>query len=335
MAPERYDRQSIIEGRLRPMLRNPKAAWAEPCVLHDGPKTMKMANALHIRRSDGRRQVTVKLEKFDGRNAAGEFTNKTEIPLDPEDVDALCSYLIAQEALKDLSIGERYLFLDGREIPPHRLSALAKLVAESDLSGEQLSGLKASIMHAAYRSALEELRGLLDHEDVEAVFQSWFEMHPWMFGTSYIGREDPRKIGLHEQVDIILRSVDGYLDIVELKRPSVDVLRYGGGRDMWYWSADASEALGQCANYLRCVDQNHHMLKVEEGLPFIRPRARVVMERSQDWTPEKRDALRTLNAALHGIEIWTYDQVLAMAERLVGCYEPSEDGDGAGPAVGA
>lgn len=100
MAPEQYDRTAIIEGKLQPMPKNSNAAWAKPGILHDGPRTMTMLHALHIEHSDGRRGVVLRFEKFDEKNDDGNFTGKTAIPLDEDAVNALCSYLAAQEVLK-------------------------------------------------------------------------------------------------------------------------------------------------------------------------------------------------------------------------------------------
>jgi hypothetical protein len=39
----------------------------------------------------------------------------------------------------------------------------------------------------------------------------------------------------------------------------------------------------------------------------------------------KKDALRTINASQHFIEIWTYDHLLAMVQQLIQHYEVTED----------
>ena len=63
-----YDRQTIIEGRLAPLPKNPNAAWADPVVLHDGPRKVASGRALHVKRSDGRREVHLTLWQFGGRD---------------------------------------------------------------------------------------------------------------------------------------------------------------------------------------------------------------------------------------------------------------------------
>jgi Domain of unknown function (DUF4263) len=107
-------------------------------------------------------------------------------------------------------------------------------------------------------------------------------------------------------------------------------LRLDQSRHTYYFTADVSVAVAQCANYITKTEENRHQLAQVEGAFFLKPRARIVIGRSTGWDKQKRDALRTLNGSLHFIEVWTYDQLLAMAERMVGLYEipssqPSSD----------
>jgi len=319
----RYDRQAIVEGKLEPLQRNPNAAWADPLLLHDGPRKVTSVRALHVNRSDGRRQVALTLRSFGQPDDDGYFTQRASIHLDDAAVRALCQYLGAQEALKAVCFGEHVILGDGRVLSQETAERIASLVSEGGLTPDALANMHAATQHAAYRAALAELEELLQANDQESAYQAWFEGQPWAFGTSYVGRVEARTVGLHEQVDIILKTADGYLDIIELKRPSTDPLRgvqRGKGLSCC-WSAPAAEAIGQCAHYLRSVEEKRHLLQVDEGLPFVKPRARVVMGRSHAWETSKHDALRTLNAALHGVEVWTYDHVLTMARQLVACYE--------------
>lgn len=48
------------------------------------------------------------------------------------------------------------------------------------------------------------------------------------------------------------------------------------------------------------------------------PRVRVVIGRSHDWDKDRRRGLRRLNAHLTGIEVLTFDQILARADVMIG-----------------
>lgn len=111
---------------------------------------------------------------------------------------------------------------------------------------------------------------------------------------------------------------DGHRDIVELKRPDMEVLVYDETHRNFYFAAEASKAIGQCHRYLDVLHE-----KASKGLddhPEIvayHPRATIVMGRSHDWLADKSKALHGLNRRLNGITLITYDQLVAQGERLV------------------
>ena len=162
---------------------------------------------------------------------------------------------------------------------------------------------------------------LLNVAQDEKIYQKWFEAHPWICGTNYIRRVNVRRIGLHDITDIVMETTDGYLDLFELKRPDLPVLRLDKSRDIFFFSKEASQAIAQAANYVVRTEENRHMLAQTEKLHFLKPRARVIIGRSDSWQKATRDALRILNGSLHFIEVWTYDDVLAMADQLMRMYE--------------
>ena len=201
---------------------------------------------------------------------------------------------------------------------------LERLLRDGVLTTETLHNIGVTTQYLRHKLAVQELQRYLQQETDEGVFQKWFEANPWIFGTTYVGRRDGRTIGLHEITDILLETSDGYLDLIELKRPDAPVLVYDKSRKLYYFSALVSQAIAQCANYIVTTEGNRHMLKNLEGMMFLKPRARVVVGRSNDWSDSQRDMLRTLNGSMHFIEVWTYDQLLRMGERLVDLYEGIE-----------
>lgn len=321
MSRQRYDHSEVIDGELRQLRSTPNAASAAQVVLDQGPRKLLLAQALHIQHSDGSRGFTLRLLRFGKDRNSDPFAPAVFINLEEAAAAGLLRYLQQQDALREVRLGSPYVIAQSEALSPEAAQTLTDMLARGDLDSAAVASIYASSQHAAYKAALAELRGLLPQDDREATYQAWFVSQPWVFGTNYTGPVDKRSVGLHEQVDIIMETADGYLDIVELKKPSADVLRYDRSRRVWCWSAGASETVAQCANYLRTVEENRHRLELDEGLRFVKPRARIVMGRSNQWERRQHDALRTLNAALHGIEIWTYDHVLSMGARLVACYE--------------
>jgi len=127
-----------------------------------------------------------------------------------------------------------------------------------------------------------------------------------------------------------MQTTDGYLDLIELKRPDSPVLRQDASRNNYFFSGEVSQAIAQAAGYITTTEQNRHMLAQTENLFFLKPRARIVIGRTLDWDQKMNDALRILNGSLHFIEVWTYDHLLAMADQMVKLYEvepPGQDDD--------
>jgi hypothetical protein len=70
------------------------------------------------------------------------------------------------------------------------------------------------------------------------------------------------------------------------------------------------------------MEVNQAVLKSEDGLDVLKPRAKIVIGRSSQFRDAKEKvALRTLNDTLHNIEVITYDEIVARAHRIVTSYD--------------
>lgn len=101
--------------------------------------------------------------------------------------------------------------------------------------------------------AVESLRQHLDAgESREQIYQKWCEAHTWAFGNAYVLSDEVRNISSDaDRLDLLMpRVISGFRDIVELKRPDVDVLQYDTSHKNYYFSADVSKAIGQVHRYM-------------------------------------------------------------------------------------
>ena len=79
-------------------------------------------------------------------------------------------------------------------------------------------------------------------------------------------------------------------------------------------------------NYLHEIELHQLViamqLKQEYGLELctIKPRAFILVGRSDHWSEQERGAFRKLNHSLHGIEVLTYTDLLRRAENLMNVY---------------
>jgi Domain of unknown function (DUF4263) len=195
-----------------------------------------------------------------------------------------------------------------------------RAIAEGKLTPETLDNIDAAAQQARYRRAASELRAMMEDPALdEQNFQVWFESHPWVFGTEYLRRIQARDIDIESKVDIVLLSADGYVDVFELKKPTETVL-VGPSRHTYYAAAPVSQALSQAMHYLRLINENRLRLEEAWGKLVFRPRAIVVIGRSNNWNDGQRQAWRNLRTSLQNVDLLTFDHVLARANRLVAHY---------------
>lgn len=193
-------------------------------------------------------------------------------------------------------------------------------LADANLAEELLTAIRGAIRLRELRSAVVQLRRLLDGgETNEQSYQSWCQQNSWAFGNAYVLHDGVREITPGDNLDLLLpTTISGYRDIVELKRPDKKVLMWDGTHRNFYFSADVSKAIGQCHRYLDVLHEvAANGLRDHPEIVAYHPRAIVVIGRSSDWEEEQLKALHGLNARLTGITVMTYDHLLNQGERLL------------------
>jgi hypothetical protein len=177
----------------------------------------------------------------------------------------------------------------------------------------------ASLNVARYSAAIEELKGLIASNAREGAFQSLLERNPWMFGGEYSARVDRRRFTRDENADFMMRrTVDNYLELIEIKRPITKMLfQYDDDHDSYYPCSEMNQVLGQVVKYLDEIDATRDTIerrgrKDEERTNKLRAKIIIGLDHDQ----EQVDALRLFNSHLHRIEILTFDQLRRTAERV-------------------
>jgi antiviral defense system Shedu protein SduA len=197
---------------------------------------------------------------------------------------------------------------------------------KTELSAALLNAFRGAIRLSEMRTAVASLRENLDvGKSDEAIYQLWCEKHSWAFGNAYVVGDEVRNITIGTRIDLLLPTViAGYRDLVELKRPNMEVLLYDSAHRNYYFSAEVSKAVGQCNRYLDVLHEvaANGLLDHPEIVAY-HPRATIVIGRSAGWEHERLKALHGLNGRLSGITIMTYDQLLAQGERLVEMLSPN------------
>jgi glycosyltransferase involved in cell wall biosynthesis len=183
---------------------------------------------------------------------------------------------------------------------------IAKHLEGVELSAEVLAAFRGAIRIKEMKGAVAALRGHLEAGEAdESVYQEWCENHTWAFGNAYVVRDDVRNISTGDRLDLLLPTViAGYRDLVELKRPDMNVLNWDKAHRNYYFSAELSSAIGQCHRYLDVLhDVAAKGLLDNPEIVAYHPRAIIVIGRSHGWDPAKHRALHGLNRRLSGITV--------------------------------
>lgn len=313
--------------------------FSEDVTLHEGPRVRVIGRAVLVRRPDGTpHSIGLKFDRWQRSGSTEPWpAEPTEhIPLDGRAFDSLLAHMEAWRKALPERRSTRYMtvliddnkpdaqgilsLLSGLRRNPKAFLPVIRLMEEEDTEV-----LQAASNLARMRRGKAELEVLVDEDPLERELQSWFEAHPWIFGSEYVGREDRRQFDIDAQGDFIMRTADGYLDLFELKRVSAGVLMRDTSHNSWRPAGDLAAAIGQTLSYLEKLDDQKFILRDRYHLPVVYPRIRIVIGRSNEWDEDRRRALRRLNAHLSGVEIFTFDQVLARADVMISHLAASLD----------
>lgn len=147
----------------------------------------------------------------------------------------------------------------------------------------------------------------------ETLFQEFLSLHHWMFGLEYISVISKPKSSTSRVPDLLLQRTDGFNDVVELENPTDPLFVNLSKRPEQ--SSQLKEALAQTMDYVDDYAIRHRDEFYERGIDTYKPNGILVIGRRGDKDLEKRR--RQLNAYLHGIKIWTYDDLISNAEQII------------------
>lgn len=239
------------------------------------------------------------------RKELGDLERRLEMSQDSEEIRELKEQLAA----KDREIAELSTELNKARLERSRI---------------RLKEMERSVPE--FKRRLHELRRLIDEgqeiaksegKKLESLYQDFLEENFWMFGMPYICVKGQRRSNVASIPDLLLQRADGFNDVVELENPIDTVFIERSGR--YEQSAALKEALAQIMDYLDDYAVRYPVEYYEAGLDTYKAKGIVVIGRSGTKELERRR--RQLNSYLHGIEIWTYDDLIRNAERVIDLLE--------------
>ena len=156
-------------------------------------------------------------------------------------------------------------------------------------------------------------------------WQKWIYKNNWLFGINYKKPIEKTKINIQGIMpDYLFPTIDGFVDILEIKLPNDQVIvKDTNHSGAWKWTPKTNEAIGQMVNYLGEIDRLR--LEIERSIKnrygykisLLKPRGYILIGDSSQWLDEKKEGLRKMNHALHGIEILTYKDLVDRGESIV------------------
>lgn len=178
-------------------------------------------------------------------------------------------------------------------------------------------------------NAVREFEGMLCQNLVEQKWQKWLKLNDWVLGSEFVKILDEREIDTANITDYLMQAYDGFLDIVEIKRPEGTLRFWADDQDHGNYvpSSDLTKAVTQATKYIYEVEREANNVKFLErvgNVKTIKPRCVLIFGRSNNWNDEQKEAYRILNSSYHNLMIMTYDHVLRRAKRILGIDEPEE-----------
>jgi antiviral defense system Shedu protein SduA len=276
--------------------------------------------------------ISLKLGRY-RRTEAGEEIDvgspKSELTLDDDEFRELADFLASHyEPLRE---GARKFVVLDSDLSAVQVEQMRSLFGDPDrekvvdflLANDVL---QEDLLHALdYRrkaNAVHELEKMLARDLVESNWQRFFEQHDWILGSDFVRVLDEREIDVDHIADYLMQAYDGFLDLIEIKRPEGSMQFWASTLDHGHYvpHSDLTKAITQAQRYIYEVEREANSLKTLErlgGVKAVKPRCTLIFGRSNDWTLEQTEAYRILNAGLHSLSILTYDHVLERARRML------------------
>lgn len=276
-----------------------------------------------------------------GRYKKGEFgfetaetiTPKSELTLDNEEFLELVSFItenyepFKKGVKKYITIDEKFdhqniehlkaVFAD-----PNKQKVLDFMVKNNILPQDLILGLQ----NQDRSNAIKEFEDMLNQNIVEQKWQEWFQKNDWVLGSEFVKILDEREIDTTNITDYLMQTYDGFLDIIEIKRPEGTLQCWAELKDHGNYipSSGLTKAIAQSTRYIYEVERETNSIKFLErvgNVKTIKPRCVLIFGRSNNWNSEQREAFRILNSSYHNLTVMTYDHVLSRAKRVLGINE--------------
>jgi len=350
-----------IKLKIRQTFRNPNIGKTHRVTLKDGPQAYRIATIFEIvdPATGGLHHLSLQFDSFNKTKKAWKLKPDRKVRIegkDPNEIKILSDFLNAvlsehyPESAGDYRVvteNQYNIIKNFSEILPNvpgkKKIELAKLLFQSFECGDidahdfleafknttpdAVKNISVAARFVQYKAEFIKFHHLVESADPsESKYQNHLQKNPWIFGSEYSELLDRRTWTRDDNLDFMLRrTVDGYLEIIEIKTPAViPLFNYDKNHDSYYLSSQLSKVIGQVFRYIDEVERNRDSIIVKDRLDPLKIRARIII--GKDGNKEQQAALRTLNSHLHRVEVLTFDQLIRVAQRTLEIFESQISG---------
>ena len=305
-------------------------------VLRNRPSVITRAVFWSIPHDSGKEDISLKLGRYKkpkemlDDEVPESLQPKSELTLDDEEFKALIEFL--REHYEPFRQGVKaFIPLD----KPYEKENAAQIRALFSLPDKQkiiqfiLSNnvipedLAIGLQQAHRVRAIKEFEKMIEQDREENAWQEWFQVNSWVLGSEFVRILDERHIDVQNISDFLMEAYDGFLDIVEIKRPEGGLRFWAASLDHGNYvpSSDLTKAITQASRYIYEVEREANSVKFLERVgqvKTVKPRCILIFGRSNDWNSSQVETYRIMNAGFHNLTVMTYDYVLERAKRIVG-----------------
>lgn len=312
-------------------------------LLKNKAKTITRIALWKIPHNSGRQDVCLKLGRYNKNGFIPETLEcgdpKSELTLDNDEFQNLLKFLsenyepFKQGIKKYIPIDEKFDQTSIEHLKaifnnPDKKKVLNFIAQNHILTDDLIASLEAQ----ARINAIREFEKMLEVNLLEQKWQEWFKTNSWVLGSEFVRILDEREIDTANITDYLMQAYDGFLDVIEIKRPGSDLTFWANTQDHGNYipSSALTKAISQATKYIYEVEREANSVKFLEKIGYvktIKPRCVLIFGRSNDWNDEQRETYRILNSSYHNLTIMTYDHVLNRAKRILNIDQEIEAED--------
>jgi hypothetical protein len=234
-------------------------------VLRNRPSVITRAVFWSISHDSGKEDINLKLGRYRKTkemrdDKVPEFLEpKSELTLDDEEFKALIEFLrehyepfrhgvkafipLDKPYEKENAAQVRALF----SLPDKR--KLIQFILSNNVIPEDLT---IGLQQAHRVRAIKQFEKMVEQNQKETEWQSWFQSNSWVLGSEFVRILDERHIDVQNISDFLMEAYDGFLDIVEIKRPEGGLRFWSASMDHGNYvpSSDLTKAITQATRYI-------------------------------------------------------------------------------------